>query len=254
MKAAAEREAIAKERAEIAAAKTESAEMAKQAEALKAAKLSPSKALEMLGMTPKEFLESLAGEHEPAAVAARASQGAMSEVEKLRAELTEMREAAVKREQDAARQQHDQAFNQATSAFMEHVEAAADRYPHLIAEYTPQELAHHARQAAIKHAAPYFKQFGEYPDNDTIAQYLEDQAAARAAVLAERRARVRSPASPLSQSNSAIQGQPLKAATPRTLTNGASSQKAAASKPWTQADADAESKRIIAQMHAEAND
>jgi hypothetical protein len=171
-------------------------------------------------------------------------------VERVRAELAEFKKQAEAEKQAILRQQSDADYNAATQRFIEHVDATADKYPHLIAEYTPAELASAAKRAAEQHAKPYFAKYGEYPDDDVIAEYLEDQARARAEALAERRARVGITASRPSQGTPANQGQPAKAITPRTLTNGASSQKATAAKPWTQKDADEESIRLIQQMQA----
>jgi hypothetical protein len=254
MRAAKERQEIAADRAEVEKAKAEVAEAAQQAAALKAAKLSPSKALELLGMSPKEFLESLAGEHEPQAVAERAATKTMSEVEKLRAELAELRGLDEKRQQAAQRQQHDARWNEATREFLGHVETS-DAYPHLIAEFTQSEIAQQAQALALQHGKAYFDQFGEYPSDAVLAEHLELQAKARAESLAERRARVgiNAPRIP-SQGTPAIQGQPATATKPRTLTNGASSQKATAPKPWSQKDADEESRRILQQMYASQTD
>ncbi len=248
---AAEREATAKEREAIAKERAEVAEHAKAAEALKAAKLSPSKALELLGMTPKEFLEVLAGEHEPQAIAARAAQGAQTDVQKLQARIDAMEAEAKHREIEIARRTVASNYDAATEAFLAHVDASTEKYPHLIAEHTPAEIASLARQTAEQHAEAYRARFNVYPDDEVIAEHLESQAKARAEALAERRARFATHASPpLSQSTAAVQGLPNQAAKPRTLTNGASATRASAPKAWSQADADAESIRLIEQLHA----
>lgn len=249
MRAAEQRRELASAKAEIDAQRASVAEQLKAVEDLKAAKLSPSKALELLGMTPKQFLESLATEHEPAAVAARASAGAMSEVEKLRSELQAMRDAQAERERAVRVQQIDAAYNERTEAFVAHVDGEPEKYPHLIAEYTPTELAQAARAAADQHAVPYFNQFGKYPDDDVIAEYLEEQAKARAEALAERRARIGRPASPPSQGNpigqTAVVTPTDPGPGPRTLTSRDASIKASAPKPWSQDAADEESLRIL---------
>lgn len=247
-RAARSRAEIAAAKAEVDAQRAEVAEQLKVVESLKAAKLSPSKALEILGMSPKEFLESLATEHEPAAVAARAVQGTSAEVAELKAELAAMKKASEAREHASRRHEVESTYNAATQQFLAHVDSATDKYPHLIAEYTPEELASAARAAAEQHAEPYKAKFGEYPDDDVIAEYLEGQAKARAEALAERRARVGQKAPLLSASKTPgdLQvAQPATGPSPRTLTSRAASEKATAAKPWSQEAADEESIRIL---------
>jgi hypothetical protein len=248
-------ERAARSRAELAAAKAaveakeaEVTEKLKTFEAFTAAKLSPSKALELLGLTPKEFLESLATEHEPAAVAARAVQGTTAEVAKLQAKIDAMEAAAAKREDDAKRREADSLYNEATQQFISHVDAAPDKYPHLIAEYTPSELASLAQRTVDAHAGPYREKFGEFPDDEVIAEFLEDQAKARAETLAERRARVGQKAQVPSEGKTPgdLQvAQPATGPSPRTLTSRTASEKATAQKPWSQEWADEESLRIL---------
>lgn len=248
LRAAAAREEVRAARAEVDAKRAELDEMAKSVETFKAAKLSPSKALELLGMSPKEFLESLATEHEPSAIAARASQGAMGEVEKLRAELRAMQDAARDRDHQARVQENDSNYNAATAQFLEFVDTTPDKYPHLTAEYTPSELAQVARAAAEKHAPAYIAKFGEAPSDEILADYLEEQAAARVAALAERRARIGQKAQQPSQGvTSGVQSasQPDQGPSPRTLTSRAASEKAAVPPKWSQEAADEESLRIL---------
>lgn len=238
---AAEKAAIEKQRGEVS-------DLAKLAEQMRAAQSSPSKALELMGMTPKEFLETLATEHEPAAVAARAVKGTSEEVAKLQARLDAFEKAEKEREEQAKRKAVDTDYDQATAAFIEHVDAAPEKYPHLISEFTPSELAHAAQVAAGQHAEAYKAKFGEYPDDDVIAEYLEDQAKARAEALAERRARVgqKAPVPSKGDSSGDLQvAQPATGPSPRTLTSRTASEKATAQKPWSQEWADEESLRIL---------
>ncbi len=247
-RAARSRAEIAAAKAEIETSRAEVAEHLKVVEALKAAKTSPSKALELLGMTPKEFLETLATEHEPAAVAARAVKGTSDEVAKLQAKIEAMEKAAEDRENASKRQSLDHDYNQATAAFIEHVDASPDKYPHLIAEYTPAELARAAQAAADQHAVAYKNKFGEFPDDSVIADFLEDQARTRAEALAERRARVgqKAPVPSKGETPGDLQvAQPATGPSPRTLTSRAASEKATTAKPWSQEWADEESLRIL---------
>jgi hypothetical protein len=237
----AERASLEKQREEIAA-------MARLSEQMREAQASPSKALEMLGMTPKAFLEALATEHEPEAVAARAVKGTTDEVAKLQARLDAFEKAEKEREQSSVRQRVDAEYNEATAGFLAMVDAKPEAYPHLIAEYTPAELARAAQVAADQHAVAYKNKFGEYPDDSVIADYLEDQAKARAEALAERRARVGHKAHEPSKgatSGDLQVAQPATGPSPRTLTSRTASEKATASKPWSQEWADEESLRIL---------
>lgn len=253
-RAAAERQQAARARAEIEAGKAAVADHVRIAEQVKAAKLSPSKALELLGMDAKTFLETLANEHEPELVAKRAMTAEQAEREKLAAEVAELKQNLLHRERAARQQADQQAYYHVQEQFIGHVAAQPESYPHLVEEFTPQEIAERGWQVATKHAAAYKAQFGDYPDDSVIAEYLEGEAKARAEARAAWRERIGKTAPTPSQGRLVNQGQPVKANTPRTLTNGASSTKATASKPWSQKDADEESKRILAQAFAQASD
>ncbi len=159
-----------------------------------------------------------------------------------------MKRAAAEREHAAIAQQSDAIYTAATQAAVESIDAAPEKYPHIIAEYTPAELAHALQNAAAQHGPAYKKKFGEYPTDEVIAEYLEDQARARAETLAERRARVGQKASVPSKGE--LPGdlqvaQPATGPSPRTLTSRAASEKATATKPWSQEWADEESLRIL---------
>lgn len=248
LRAAKARQEHASAQAEIAAQRAEIAEQLKIVEALKGAKASPSKALELLGLSPKEFLESLATEHEPAAVAARAVQGTQGEVEQLKARLEAFEKAEKDRVEQVRAQRLDADYNDATKAFLAHVDAGADKYPHLHAEHTPQELASMARHTAEQHGRAFYEKYGEYPSDDILAEYLEEQAKARAEVLAERRARIGKSAPVPSQGKlSGVQqvAQPDPGPSPRTLTSRAASEKASSPSVWSQEWADQESLRIL---------
>lgn len=250
---AAVRAEVAKERAEVERARSELTSQTSLVEQLRAAKVSPSKALELLGMSPREFLESLATEHEPSTIAKRVADESTSEVRALKAELEAFKAARA----EEAKQQQEQSFRQqfeaATRQFVEFVDNSAEQYPHLVAEMTPAEIAREAQTVATQHSAAYHAKFGVYPDDSVIAEYLESQAKARHEALAERRARVGFGAISPRQGSSDIQGQPSQAR-PRTLTNGVSAQRGSVAKPWSQADADAESRRLIEQMFSASRD
>lgn len=234
--------------AEMEQLKAQIAEQVKTAEAFKAAKLSPSKALELLGTDGKTFLEGLVKENDPANVAARAVEGTNTEMEKLRAELKALTDAAKARDEAEKQRAHAEKYNAATQQFLEKVDAAPDKYPHLIAEYTAPELAAAARAAAAQHSKPYFDKYGEYPSDEMIAEYLEDQARARVEALAERRARVGQKAPPPSKgisSGDERAAQPDRGPSPRTLSSRQTSQRGSSPRPWSQEAADEESLRIL---------
>ncbi len=247
-RAARSRAEIAAAKAEVDAQRAEVAEQLKTVEALKAAKLSPSKALELLGMSPKEFLESLATEHEPSAVAARAVSATQSETEKLAAEVQALRAEREHERRAIAQQQMMQSSYQAQEAFLEHVVSKAVEYPHLTEEFTPEEIQERGWQVATKHAGAYFKKFGEYPDDSVIADFLETEAKARAEKRTAWRQRIGQKA--LTPSAGKTPGdlqvaQPATGPSPRTLTSRTASEKATAAKPWSQEWADEESLRIL---------
>jgi uncharacterized membrane protein YccC len=220
----------------------------KLAEQMKAAKLSPSEALKLLGTDAKAFLENLAGENDPKKVAERMAQGTNSELEKVRAEIKALRDEQALREHQAKQAEAAEHYNAATRQFLESVDAAPEKYPHLIAEYTPAELAHAARDVAEKHGEAFFKKYGEHPNDDVIAEYLETQAQKRAEVLAERRARVgqKAPVPSKGEPSGDLRATQLdRGPSPRTLSSRQSSQRSNAPRPWTQEGADEESMRIL---------
>lgn len=243
LKAAQARAEMAKERAELQSARAELEDMRKTADALKAARVSPSKALELLGMSPREFLESLATEHEPEAVVQRAMGAAMTETEKLRLEIAEMKAAQAERERAAESRTYEAQSSQAQQAFLEHI-ASSESYPHTVEEFTPSEIVKLGWELATKHSAAYFERFGEYPSDEVIAEELENQAKARAAERSAWRARKVSAApSKGIQSGNQRAAQPVTG--PVTLTSRASSERTSVPSGWSQEQADEESLRIL---------
>lgn len=260
IRAAQERDRIKAERAEIERMRAEVSELAKVAEQAKLAKTSPSKLLELAGLDPKSFLEALATETEPASVAKRVASESLSEVEKLKAELAAERDA-MRREREALtaaqRERHlREAQATTTQQFVNHVAESAEKYPHLVAEFTPEEIAERGWSVAMQHAEAYKARFGDYPDDEVIAEFLEQQAKERAEKRNAWRERIGQRATPPSKGKpgDAGAGQSVKANVPRTLTNGAASQKSTAPKDWSEKDAIEEAKRIIRNLHANKSD
>lgn len=206
----------------------------------------PVKAFEELKIDPKAFLERLAGEHDPAKVVDRRIEAERSERERLAREFEEFKKAAAEREESVRRVAYEQQLAQAEvdgrKLFISHLEDNAEKYPHLIGEFTPDEVATKAWQLAVQHSQAYFKEFGEYPDDSVFAEHLEAEAAKRAEARSAWRARLKKPSEP---GVGTASGQPLK---PRTLTNGAASTKATAPKAWNEKDARADAIKLVAQM------
>lgn len=250
-------ERAAKNRAEIAAQKAELdkqrgelAELAKIAELVKASKASPSKALELLGYEPRAFLETLATEHEPAAVAARVASEGRSEVEKLRAEVEAMRKEREAAERAAKDREMEEGATQSVRLFVDHVANNAAKYPHLVDEFTPDEIAKHGWDLAMKHSAGFEAEFGRPPNDEEIADHLEEMAKQRAEQRTAWRTRIgkSAPNSSAASTGEIRAAQPEnQGQSPRTLTSRVTSVKASAPKPWSQELADEESMKVLSQ-------
>ncbi|AKU97007.1 hypothetical protein AKJ09_03671 [Labilithrix luteola] len=249
MRAAEQRKAIAEERAALEKQKVELKDIAALAEQAKGAKLSPSKLIELAGLDPKSFLESLATEHEPASVAARVAAATKSETDLLREELAAMKREREQERAQSTRAQLDAQVVQAQQGFIQHIAASAEKYPHLIEEYTPAEIAAEGLRVAEEHAEAYKKKFGTYPDEDVIAEYLEDQAKARAADRAAWHGQIGKAAPKPRQGGLTGEHQMAPSESqgrgPRTLTSDVTSTRVAPPKPWSQEFADEESIRIL---------
>lgn len=263
MRQAEQRRADAAERETIATERKASAEAKAQADAFTAAKMSPSKALELLGMSPKEFLESLATEHEPEAVAKRATVGVQSEVQKLQSRIDAMEAERRQERQTAAHRETQDATQREGEAFAEEVASNAEKYPALCETWTPDQFVGEALRCLEEPVAKtrdgrsvsrlewFQSEQGRIPSNEEIAEFLEQRAQPEFQKRSAWRERIGKSAPVPSQGVSAIQGQPVMAAKPRTLTNGASAINASARKgELTDVEAREESIRILEQMYA----
>lgn len=261
IRAAREREAIAAQKAELEKAQAELADAKKMAEAVKAAKLSPSKVLELLELQPKDFLERLATENEPGSIAAREVAKESEERAKLKAELDELKAQIATEKRQIQQAKNAERAHAAETAFVEHVEKNAAKYPHLVEEFTPEEtvregyrvldevVGHDDRGRPVTRNQAYKAEHGTEPTDDEIAEYLESLAEKRAQIRQERRARMGLGATQTpSQGNPTGDlktAQPDRGQSPRTLTSRAASERATVPKPWSQEAADEESIRII---------
>ncbi len=251
---AAERTALEAQRSEVAAEKA-------LVEQWKAAKQSPSKALEILGMSPKEFLESLATEHEPEAVAARAMLGTQTEVQKLQAKLDAMEARDAEREKAARERTLQAETEQASSGFLDFVASNAAKYPTLVEELTPSEIVREGfacldevvgkddmGKPVTRLQAFQAEHDGNAPTDEEIAEFLEYRAQPRAKARSEWRTRIGQRAPEASEAKpTGVQqaSQPDQGTSPRTLTSRAASEKASAPPKWSQEQADEESLRIL---------
>lgn len=219
----------------------------------------PVKAFEVLKLEPRTFLEKLSGEYKPEAVTDRQVKALQAEIESLKQERAKEREAS---QRSAQRQASDAAWQQASADFVRFVEAGAERFPHLVAEYTEGEAVAAAERALLEHVAvdddgrpitraeAYRAEFGDYPDNDVIAEFLDAQAKQRAEARQNSAWRKQVPAThgsqPLSNGETNHKAPPVnKGSSPRTLTSRAASEKASPPKQWSQEAADEESIRIL---------
>lgn len=261
MRAAKVRAEIAAQRAEVDSQRAEVAEHLKTAEAIKAAKLSPSKALELLGMDAKTFLESLATEHEPDAVARRAVEGTQTELQKLQSEIAAMKAERAAEVQQRIVAQRRQTTQQGGEVFLDYVAANAAQYPNLVDAMTPDEIVNEgfaaldevigkdARGNPVTRLQAFQAEHGKPPDDSEIAEFLEYRATPRAQARSVWRERIgKSAPQPPSQgvpSGDVRATQMDRGPSPRTLTSRAASERAAATPEWTQEAADAESIRIL---------
>lgn len=240
----------ARELAALEAQKAAVAADLRLAEQIKAAKLSPSKALELLGVDGKTFLTNLATENDPAAIAARAVSAEQTEREKLAAEVAALNKKLQDREQAEVVSRVTAESVQAQRAFLEHVATKAETYPNTIEEFTPREIVERGWKLAEQHSAAYFKKFGEYPTDDVIAEQLEREATARAAERADNAWRERigksAPKPRQGEPTGDVRAaQPDRGPSPRTLSSRTTSQRGSAPRPWSQEAADEESLRIL---------
>ena len=207
---------------------------------------------------PKAFLEKLSGEYKPENVVAKKADALEAKVAELEKRLAEKDEAVRAREHRA---QTDQAWKAASAAFIVHVGEQAEKYPHLTEEFTEEQATEMAFSVLtevvttedgkpVTRAEAYNREFGTYPDNDVVAEFLDTIAKQRVDARTKSAWRKRGEsATPASQAPNGDPKPvpPVNGTRPRTLTSREASQRAAAPKPWTQEAADEESLRILEQ-------
>lgn len=243
LKAARSREALRTERAQIEA---HARQLAAREAKIRLIEEDPVRFFEETKADPKAFLQKLAGVHDPAKIVEKKIDAVAAELEQERNERIRLQYEAHRRELDTTTRA---ALAQANQAFVSHVTEHAERFPHLVDEFTDAEACNAAyavlaeivgRDGAgrpVTRADAYRHQFGEYPDDDVVAEYLDQQAKAR------REARARSPWR-TGQGNNGATSPPANRG-PHTLTSRSASQRGSGPKPWSQEDADEESLRIL---------
>jgi hypothetical protein len=209
---------------------------------------------------PKAFLEKLAGEHKPERVLEKQVASLSQKLDRIDQEK-QQREAAAAAQ--AQRAQGERVWQEACGVFIAQVAENAAKYPHLVAEFTEAEAAHEAWKALyevigqdadgkpLARGEAYRRQFGDYPDNEVIAEFVDARAKARAEGRSKSGWSRRQSDDDSAPSEGKTSGDPKPAAqtvrgsSPRTLTSRDSSKKATAPKAWTQEAADEESLRIL---------
>jgi hypothetical protein len=253
------RKEMESERAKLAAEREAVKELAAIAEKAKLAKASPSKLLELAGLTPKDFLESLATENEPEQVARRVAEETKTETQKLREELDQLRK---ERELEATRAKQaeiQREFTQAQRGFVDHVATNADAYPNMqsLTERRILGLVHETLSRVVGRGESgeplteldaFIAEAGEPPTDEQIAAYIEQQLAAESGeTLSARRARQgqNAPQPTGMTGESKPTPQDSRGQSPRTLTARAASSRAVAKRDLTQEEMDELSMQIL---------
>lgn len=213
----------------------------------------------------RAHLERLAAGAKPEDITAKKQAQLEEEVKRLRAE-TEAREEAARAAQMEA--ERARARSEGGAAFTAHVSEHIDKYQFLIQEYPTPDEAVNAGLAALEEVigtdrqgrrvtrvAAFIADQGRPPNNDEIAEYLDQLAKARIESRKQNAWRPRGEKAP--ESASAANGTAVtKAPTvnpgthPRTLSARDTGQRsAAAPNVWTQEAADEQSLRILEQMY-----
>lgn len=202
-------------------------------------KSNPLDAIREMGMEPTEFLQRVVDDGQ---------YSEKKEIESLRAEMAAFKQEREQLTQQYLQQQQQRHIEQVQAAFVTHIEESAEKYPHLIQEFEPDEIAARGLALAREYGDVYRKRTGEYPSDEVIAEYLEQQAAERAERKSERTARLLGKSKP--KSSTSVVGTPVSKSPqgPRTLTNRDSSHRVTPSnRSMTQPERDEESLRILRQ-------
>lgn len=254
-----ERAELAAERQRIEAEREAVKELAALAEKAKLAKTSPSKLLELSGMTPKDFLQSLATENEPEHVARRVAEETKSETQQLREKLERLEKERQLEAERAKQAEIQREFVNEQRGFVEMVSTRAEEFPHmqtlterrilgLVDETLARVVGRDEHGRPITELEAFIAESGEPPTNEQIAAYIEQQLAAEAdETLSARRARygMNAPKPSGTTGESKPTPQDSRGLSPRTLPARAASSRAAPKRELTQAEMDEESLAIM---------
>lgn len=250
----------AQERLEIRAQKEaqerRAAELDAREKKLRLLEEDPVRAFDELKLDPKTFLDKLAGDYKPEAVATKKLTAVEEELQRLKSEIAQRAEAEKLAQ---SRAQSDASWKAAASEFVSFVGEQSDKYPHLTQEFTEDQATSEAYAALmtvvgydpdgkpVTRNEAYRREHGVYPDHEVVAEYLDTVAKQR--VEARNKSAWRKQgngAAPASQALGDPKSVPsVKGTSPRTLTSRDASQKSTAPKPWSQETADEESIRIL---------
>lgn len=244
IKAAQEREQSRRERHDI---EKRTKDLEEREAKLKLIEEDPVRYFEETKADPKAFLHKLVGANDPAKLVDK-------KLTSLEQELRTEREARQKAEQQAtlaSQARHvEAAWRESTKAFVEHVTTNAEKFPNLVEEFTDAEavdaafraltevVGHDRSGQPVTRAEAYKIQFGEYPDDDTIAEFLDERAKARLEAREKSVWRKRT-------GQETAKTPPDHRGSPRTLTSRTGSQKGSGPRAWSQEAADEESLRLL---------
>lgn len=261
LRAAQEREQLRAKEAEIA---KREAELKEREELARLIEEDPVKYFELKKLGPdaiRTHLEKIAGTFKPEAVAER-------RLTKLEAELEAAKKAQEEKEkaarQSTSAEEQKRAIEAASDRFVAVVAKNAEKFPNLTKEWDEKEAVAEAFSAlnevvgrdregkSITRAEAYKAQFGDYPDDETVAEFLDMRAKAKAEAREKEKSgwRRKEKSADRDPSDGDDDGetkvaQPVRGSNPRTLANRASSERASTPKQWTQEHADEASLRIL---------
>lgn len=242
--AARSREALRRERDEVEA---RARELASREARIRLIEEDPVRFFEETKTDPREFLSKLAGETDPTKLVEKKITAIEAELRRERAERQRI-EHAVEQRARAVAAEGD--WQHATKVFVEHVTTNAEKFPNLVEEFTDAEAVQEAFSALsevvghdrsgqpVTRAEAYKIQFGEYPDDDTIAEFLDERAKARLEAREKSVWRKRT-------GQETAKTPPDHRGSPRTLTSRTGSQKGSGPRAWSQEAADEESLRLL---------
>jgi hypothetical protein len=250
-RAAKERAAARAEREQIARAK---AEVEARESRIRLLEENPHEYFEGKTDRVKKHLEKLAGTVEPEAVADKKLSAHEERIARLEAENQAYRDRETRQQQEAA-------WTEAAKVFVDQISENADKYPHLVEEFSDaqatqyakvmlHEVVGHRDGVAVSRVQAFQEKYGRAPTNEEIATHLDSIAKERIEARSKAAWRKQGDPAPKTSASQAVNGEqakspPVKGNSPRTLSSRDTSTRTASQKPWSQEAADEESLRII---------